>query len=935
MLKIYVSTLWSLLVLSFYDSFNLKRKINNYNNNIIRNINNEYYYNKPPINLLNIKSKFRNHFFVNNHHVLKKKQEKNNKNILFVNSNKDLNNQTTKLKIEKIENDKGTDFLYHKCYINNKEKKFIIDLCSNNSFIFKEDDNDGIDKIINNPLSHNNQLYLTYTNDDIKPLSKEIELNNKKIKIDKFINLKSSNNKNFNFFVTPHDVFSDSSKKSNGEMSIISQFDGILGFDFFEKFDNFLFDTIKMNILLNEKNNMDFFFSNIDNKKEDIYKIKLHKYDKNLKYVNVKIDGNIYKGIFDTGSSKTVLVNSTKFYSTEKNNKSSENLITIENILNDKIVVEKIPIKEIETSTMSDNLPLKKINLVSETNQLIPMHLDNLYKTNMEYLEKDIILIGLDFLLNKRILFDLKNGLLYFFKVGTSNVNNALDISYTNHVEHTDNKPPIDNKQIELKCKEIYEQLKKKELSFMQITNNLENNNIDIKDCKSTTDVIQRYAIMVLYGPDQLPKVNDSDSDNEYTTRYKEIINMYKKLNNEKKQNMLNNMMNKIKYEQNGNEIKASDVINKFIKYEIENKLYTLHKFKTENCNKKKEEAVHNEYNHLYNLYNSHPEYSFEILNDLKNELINRKINITNLKNEKDILKKVAELRVYNYIDPDSISTSMTKDNRGNNSNTNRKRKNIIIRRYSNDNNGMHTQIIIRGDGIDMGGQPYNNLSTNNSDNEQNITERSGDDGYSSYENLSNVDDIFPNSLFSNIFKNFFSDHTGRGGSSGWVERTGKTKDNSTEQRDEEESIEKDSDSDDEEGGLDFFSELNNLFGLGNIGSSSDFFRKRKKKKSVIGFKKTEKPIEKQNENSNDNLEEAMKEEKDVNIIYLLEKVKKLNDNNLKNFILQSLKNQNIRKILIDALKNGYNNTYDSCKKQNDNKSMYLLQMLKQSGVLS
>lgn len=37
--------------------------------------------------------------------------------------------------------------------------------------------------------------------------------------------------------------------------------------------------------------------------------------------------------------------------------------------------------------------------------------------------------------------------------------------------------------------------------------------------------------------------------------------------------------------------------------------------------------------------------------------------------------------------------------------------------------------------------------------------------------------------------------------------------------------------------------------------------------------------------------------------------------------------------MLIDAVKNGYQNIYDKCKKQNDNKSMYLLQMLKQSGI--
>ncbi|CRG99115.1 conserved Plasmodium protein, unknown function [Plasmodium relictum] len=769
-----------------------------------------------------------NYLFVNNNGSRIKQNY--NKNKLFLNI-KDSNKNV--MKIEKFRNSNGNEFLFTKLLINNEENKFVVDLCSDNSFIFEKKI-----KFVKNEKGDDSKEYmcLNYNNENIQNTKEEIYLNNRKITAEKFINIKFST-KEFHFYII-----------NNEELS--KHFDGIIGFDFFKNFDSFVLDTINMNILLNE--------NNYSYNKEYFYETKLHDYFNNIKYINVNVNDHLYRGILDTGSAHTIIINSNKLFET-----SNEGNITIENLLKNKYKVQKVY--------------LNKFDLISRENEFIPISLKTVYKGYLEYLDSNIVLLGLDFLLNKKFIFDIKNNSLYIsnssFSSFSENENNIS--KYKEQLEnYVDKKEQnqfinkkIDEYLVEQECQNIYEKLRKKELSFLKITKELENENIYIKDCKSTNDVIKKYAIKLLYGSNYLKK---NDKNKEFNTRYNEMINFFKKLSNEEKQNMLNKIINIIKKDKNDYE-KASEIIEEFVNYEISNNLYSLHKFKSNNVNKNNEKALNEEYNNLYNYYTSHPDYSFEILNDFKKELSSKKIGFNDCEDEKDIIKRIAESRVYN----------INKENKNKNKNT---KRNIIVRRYSNDDNNVHTQIIIRRNGIN----PSDSSDGNDDEN-----------GYQ-YDNLDKVDDLFPNSIFSGIFRNFFGDN----------------RNESNEENNEENQN-------------DLFSELNNFFGFGNMGDNMF----RKKKKSVLGFKTKEPEHKNENKDDTDILSKAIKEEKDVDIIYLLNKVQKLNDINLKNFILQSLKNENIRKILVDAVKNGYNNTYEECKQQNDNKSMYLLQMLKQSGI--
>ncbi|CRG97267.1 conserved Plasmodium protein, unknown function [Plasmodium gallinaceum] len=803
---------------AFCDTIKLRKNVNN-----ITYINE----NKDLISFFS-QNKYSNYFFVNNNGSTIKKNY--NKNKLFLNINDSAENSLT---IEKFKSSNGYDFLFTKLFMNNEENKFLVDLCSDNSFIFQKKT-----KILKNEKENNSKEYmsLNYNNENIQNTKKEIHLNNRKVISEKSINI-NFGTKNFHFYLI-----------NNEELS--KDFDGIIGFDFFKNFDNFIFDTINMNILLNE--------NNYSNNKEDFYEIKLHDYFNNIKYINVNVNNHLHKGILDTGSSRTIIVNSDNLF--EGNNE--EGNITIENILNNKYKVQKVF--------------LNNFDIISSGNKLIPINLNTIYKGNLEYLDSNVVLLGLDFLLNKKIIFDLKNRSLYI----SNNSSNSLYVNEDNISKHKEidnfaykkeqnnsTNKKIDEYLVEQECQNIYEKLKKKELSFLKITKELESEDIYIKDCKSTNDVIRRYAIKLLYGTNYLKK---NDKNKEFDIRYNEMINFFKKLSNEEKQNMLNKIINTIKKDKNDYE-KASEIIEEFVNYEINNNLYSLHQFKSNNVNKNNEKALNEEYNNLYNYYTAHPDYSFEILNDFKKELSSKKISFNDCEDEKDIIKRIAESRVYNS----------NKENKNKSKNT---KRNIIVRRYSNDDNNVHTQIIIRRNGV-------NSDDSSNSNDDEN--------GYQ-YENLDKMDDLFPNSLFSGIFKNFFGDN-----------RNEYNEENSDQNQN------------------DLFSELNNFFGFGNIGDNMF----KKKKKSVLGFKTKEPETKNDNKDDTDILSKAIKEEKDVDIIYLLNKVQKLNDVNLKNFILQSLKNENIRKILVNAVKNGYNNTYEECKKQNDNKSMYLLQMLKQSGI--
>ncbi|KOB88252.1 hypothetical protein PFDG_00689 [Plasmodium falciparum Dd2] len=684
-------------------------------------------------------------------------------------------------------------------------------------------------------------------------------------------------------------------------------FYGIIGFNFFKNYDTFVLDTIKMKILLNWNedgiNTEDPNYDNIeyekqkgngeqDQKEHEYYKINLYDYFNNIKYFNIYVDNHLYKGIVDTGTLNTILLNNSNIYNTttDYNNKDTKTSIIIESVLKNKYKVNKTNINH--------------INIITKDNHKIPVELNKyIYSGNLEYINKDVILLGLDFLLNKKLIFDLKNNILIIPKKYLNNTNefnkkyDALNIGITNVQENQKSQNDngnnhMDQIKIEDKCKEIYNQLKAKELNFVRITKELENDNVYMKDCKSTNDVIHKYAIKLLYGSNYLKK---NDKNIEYEKRYNEVTEFFKKLNNEEKQNMLNKIVNSVLLlkrndtihdNNNNNNIinhqkqhssnqgyeKASDIIHKFVNYEINNNVYSLHKFKSSNVNKNNPKSEEEEYKFLCNLYETHPEYSFEMLNDFKKELSSKKIPYNDCNDEKDIIKKVAHSRVFN------------------NHKNNNKRKNVIVRKYSDDGNNIHTQIIIRGNGL-------NNNNNTSDDQDQNDYQ---------YNNLDRMDDLFPNSIFSGLLKNFFIQNNNNNNNDG-------DGDYSSESFDQQNS------SDDNQN--DLFSELNNFFGFGNL---ADGMFGRKKKKKVLGFK-TKEPqanLENNKENADDNITQAIKQEKDVDIIYLLNKVQKLNDINLKNFILQSLNNQNIRKILVDAVKKGYTNTYEQCKKENDNKSM-------------
>ncbi|CDU16694.1 conserved protein, unknown function [Plasmodium yoelii] len=882
MLVLLLFATWSFLSCGFYNSVKLR-----WNENEIIQLNGSNKLATFPSSLN--KNKYKRHFFINNSVFEKKNANKiqphihtkfnKEKNNTFLNAE---NNVSPKeLIIEKFKsNDNSNYFFYSKFFINNKERKFVIDLCSDNSFIFQKDEKGGIFDIkenVNNTLSNNlndpKLLYMNFHPNDVQEIKDEIYLNNSKLEATKIITtISNDDKKKFNFYVIKNNDISKS-------------FDGIIGFDILKQFNMVIFDSINMKINLIDNENCNTLRDNIQKEKENMYAISLRNYSNSIKYFIANINGSEpHKCFIDTGNSKTIIVNSSIF--PDKYN--DENGETVENVLNKKFSVQKVGVKN--------------LNIITKNNKIVNTELNNVYKGNMEYLDKNVVLLGLDFLKDKKLIFDLKNGILYLEGKSMhilSKENTSVDIS--------ENSQNLDDVEISHKCKEIYEQLRKKEINFLKITNELESENIYIKDCKNTDDVIKKYAIKLIYGPSVL-KTNDRENiKKEFDIRYNEITEFFKKLNNEQKQNMLNEIINIMKRNGNNNFIgyenlggeKVSKLIEQFVNYEINNNSYSLHLFKSNNVNKKNENALIDEYNFLYNIYTSHPEYSFEILNDLKKELAKQKIDFKYFKDEKDLIKKVAEARVF----------FNGKNNNGKNgslNNKNKNRRNVIVRRFTNDDNNVHTQIIIRRGGLDSDNSDddNNNDQDNNLDNFFNDNKEDGE-GYSYNGMNNNLNDLFPNSLFSGIFKNFFGNNNN-------------------------DSEEMDNENDDNQ--HDLLSELNNFFGLG-ANMDNNFFKK-KKKKSVIGFK-TNTP---QNNNNNkeekkDSIEEAIKNEKDVDIIFLLNKVQKLNDDNLKNFILQSLKNDTIRNMLIDAVKNGYQNVYDTCKKQNDNKSMYLLQMLKQSGI--
>ncbi|CXI09222.1 conserved Plasmodium protein, unknown function [Plasmodium berghei] len=872
MLVLLLFATWSFLSCAFYNSVKLR-----WNENEIIQLNGSNKLATFPSSLN--KNKYKRHFFINNSVFEKKNGNKiqphmptkfnKEKNNIFLNAENNINPK--ELIIEKFKsNDNNNDFFYSKFFINNKERTFIIDLCSDNSFIFQKDEKEGIFDMkenIDNTLSNNyinpKLLYMNFHSSDVQEIKDEIYLNNTKLEATKIITTISDHiKKKFDFYVIKNNDISKS-------------FDGIIGFDILKQFNMVIFDTINMKINLIDDENCNELRDNIHKEKENMYAISLRNYSNNLKYFIANInESEPHKCFIDTGNSRTIIVNSDIFPDKYNDAKSVE---TVENILNKKFSVEKVDIKN--------------FNIITKNNKIVNAELNNVYKGNMEYLDKNVILLGLDFLKDKKLIFDLKNGILYLEGKSmhiSSKESTSIDIS--------ENSQNLDDVEISRKCKEIYEQLRKKEINFLKITNELESENIYIKDCKNTDDVIKKYAIKLVYGPSVL-KTNDRETiKKEFDIRYNEITEFFKKLNNEQKQNMLNDIVNIMKRNTNSNfigyehlgEEKVSKLIEQFVNYEINNNSYSLHLFKSNNVNKKNENALIEEYNFLYNVYTSHPEYSFEILNDFKKELTKQKINFKDCKDETDLIKKVAEMRVF------------LNGKNGGHDNKNKNRRNVIVRKFTNDDNNVHTQIIIRRSGLDSDNYDDNN----NLDNFFNGNKEDGE-GYSYNGMNNNLNDLFPNSLFSGIFKNFFGNNNN-------------------------DSEEIDNENDDNQ--HDLLSELNNFFGLG-ANMDNNFLKKKKKKKSVIGFKTNTPQNNNNKEEKTDSIEQAIKNEKDVDIIFLLNKVQKLNDDNLKNFILQSLKNDTIRNMLIDAVKNGYQNIYDKCKKQNDNKSMYLLQMLKQSGI--
>ncbi|KJP85986.1 hypothetical protein AK88_04395 [Plasmodium fragile] len=825
------------------------------------------------------------------------------------------------MKIETFKSPSGNEFLCTKLMMNNKEKRFIVDLCSDNSFLFFRGD----DFLFKNDSSNGGDSFerdkgpphLWFGQEDVQNVHEELYLNNTKVEVEKVVKAKGGRDKKlFQFYLMQ-------------DKELDKNLDGIIGFDFFSHFNTFLFDSVNMKIELGGEDASNIMQQWASTPDGHCHKVKVHNYSDHIKYFSIDVNNKLYKGLLDSGTSKTLVINSDVKLERED---QGANGVAVENILNQRFTVSKL--KNINRFTI----------LTKDSQVRMPLQMNEMYVSEnvFPYLDSNVVLLGLDFLLNRKLLFDLKNGTLYMYCEATGcSPDTVMGEGNSPHAVSGDikNNPVIiDQVKVEQKCAEIYEKLKSKELSFLNITKELEKDQVDMQDCKSTNDVIKKYATKILYGAEQLPRRESSRKDDpEFEQRYNEMTNFFKKLSPEEKQNMLNKMVHALRSDYRGdgewgggsstagadptNEQqypprdnhqyeRASEILEKYVVHEMEKKQYSLHRFKSCNANRRNEKAVEEEFNHLSALYNAHPEFSFEILNDFKRELSGRRINVHTLQSERDIIRKVAETRVYNQ------NGNLNKEGR------NRKRKNIIVRRFSNDDNNIHTQIIIRRNGLDP----------SDDDNEDGAEE--GKDGkYNQYGNLDRMEDLFPNSLFSGIFKNFFGDnnrseHYRSGGG-----------------EDSDEGGGYDGEEDHQDGG-DLLSELNNFFGFGNMGEN--FFRK--KKKSVIGFK-TKDPTnmgtgaegddkkrgngtsDDTSSNISNDISNAIKEEKDTDIIYLLHKVQKLNDANLKSFILQSLKNDNVRRILVDALKKGYQSAHDECRTQGDNKGMYLLQMLKQTGI--
>ncbi|SCP03884.1 conserved Plasmodium protein, unknown function [Plasmodium ovale] len=871
MLILFVFTIWSFLFCAFYDSLKLRKNISNaiYVNDGNRCIA------PPPVG----SDQYVKYLFLRSSGIEKKPRCCSRKS-LFSMGKGDSPPFQKEIALEKVASNSGNDFLCGKLFINDKARRFIVDLCSDNSFIFQKEqwERRGENGERSGGINSDGQrqgdrsaceggrgthLCMWYSGEDVRSVKEEIHLNNKRIKVDTVIHVKrekENEDSGIPFYVM-----------RNEELS--KNFDGIIGFNFFRQFSNFTLDTVNMNITMrgNGEDNVNPTINNA----EVLYELKLYNFFNNIKHFNIHVDNHLHKGILDTATSKTVIVNS------DSVTKNSSMKVAVKNVLGEKFNVEKTRVGN--------------ISLISKDNKLISTQLSDVYKGELEYLCPNVVLLGLDFLLNKKFTFDLKKEILYVVKGPLEGIvtKKGKNISQEGQF-NIGGDIHIDDLKVEEKCKEIFEKLRKKEINFMKITSELEGENISISDCKSTNDVIRIYAIKLIYGSDFLKKKEQSSEKNdEFQNRYKEIIDFFKKLNNEEKQDMLRRIVHIMKDNGLGQEKKASEILEKFVTYEINNNVYSLHRFKSSNVNKHNDKAVMEEFNQLLNFFNAHPEYSFEMLNDFKKELSQKRIDYNDCKDEQSIIKRIAQARVYH--DSHTINNS-GKDVK------NKRRKNIIVRRYSNDGNNIHTQIIIRRNGLG----PTNDSSSDGEEDEEEEDGNGENRGYtSSYENISNnIDDLFPNSILSGIFKNFFGDNRNEGN--------------------QEESHDEDTQQND------LLSELNNMFGFGNMGDN--LFRK--KKKSVIGFKTKEPNVKNESTSEEkDNIYEAIKQENDVDIIYLLKKVQKLNDMNLKNFILQSLKNENIKKILLDALKKGYQNTYEQCKQQNDNKGMYLLQMLKQSGI--
>lgn len=890
-----------------------------------------------------ITHKFLIHKKINYFYVTNGTRVKVNLNRLFAK----LNNPKRNIAVVENYKNNGSELLFTTLLINNEETKFLIDLCSDNSFVFEKEDSIFNKKELSEEQKEkqkrekkreqrnvetytikdqaiSDELYFKFNHVNIQETDKLLPLNNKQIKIGKIINIQNEK-KNFSFY-----------QIRNEELS--KHFDGIIGFDFFKKFDNFFFDAPKKIIKFNNEEQT-YFDPNL------FYEIKLYDYKNNLKYINVNIDGVLYKGIFDTATKFTV-INSKEPITDED--------ATIQNILKDTFKVKKKTVANLQ--------------LISNNNELIQTNLKNVFLTNFDFLDKNVVLIGLDFLQETNLFFDFTKGALYIPKQNGEEYTNRdkqkdkdrerdrdgerdrdkqeqeqeqehIEVQKEIHKQEESSHHPLlkirkeevmttrkekeekeeggetkgsgekqlDEQLIEQKSREIYEQLKNKELNFLKITKDMEKENIYLKDCRSTNDIIKKYATKLLYGSDVLKKNEKKDKGGEdFQIRYNEVTNFFKKLSNEEKQNMLNKIIHMIKKNKDHFE-KASEILEEFVHYEINKNLYSLHKFKSCNVGKHNEKAFNDEFNNLYTYYNNHPDFSFEILSDFKKELASKKINFDNFNDEQEIIKKIAESRVYSNSGTSGTSKDV-KRNRG-------MKRNIIVRRYTNDDNNVHTQIIIRRNNLSSG-------SNGEGEDAEGTDEEDGEGQRDSYDNISRMEDLFPNSLFSGIFRNFFGDARGGVGDNSMSNEDGT--DDTSEQIGTDHTG---------EGENDIFSELNNLFGLGNFGSNMF----RRKKKSVLGFKTKEPEIKNEQnmkkEQEIETIDKAIKEETDVDVIYLLNKVDKLNDMNLKNFILQSLKNQNIRRILVDAVKKGYTKTMEECKKENDNKGIYLLQMLKQSGI--